>query len=356
MLDVEDATALLEEGQVSWKGVDWPPIFLFVIAWEVCYRISKTFCQQSDHPKIREQGASYGAAFVNALVCSIAGVYITGELLAYDDVRVRALVLDEPPYEAVTATVFLAVQSFVGWLLMDLFHILTHLPTLGGWDTVLHHAGFVALAVCGYGFRVCPFVVGWLLLGEVSSLFLEVRFFLINSGRGETRAMRLTNYAFASTFFLSRVVVLWLGLGDLLLNLRPLLLGAPYYAPGYGVNTICGFVAGGALLNAFWMVSIVKMATRPAGEHRKPKGACHAANELRAPGSSPRSMSKRAHDSPPLTPTHSVSDGSTSELPLFPQTPSQAEMGQLFHPSTEVMGRIGSQGALRPCDAVCHTV
>ena len=342
----------LDNASITWRGVDWPQIFLAVIAWELVYQVARRCSQHSDHPKIREQGASYGAALVNALVCSIAGVYITGELFASDDVRARALVLEEPPYQAVTAAVFFVTQSFVGWLTMDLYHVLAHFPALGGWDTVLHHTGFASLAVTGYGFRVCPYVVGWLLLGEVSSIFLEIRFFLINSGRGDTSLMRLTNFAFATLFFFSRVVVLWLGLADLLFNLRPLLLGAPYHAPAAGVNLICGFVAGGGLLNAFWMVKIVKMATRPGDRVSKPiKSASHAANELRPPHSSPRSGSKRAPDSPPFTPRASECHGSTSELPLFPQTPSQVDL-PLFQPSPDGMGRVSSKDALRLCEAV----
>ena len=64
MLDIDDA-------RITWRGVDWPQIFLFVFLWEMVYQISRRCCQQSDHPKIREQGASYGAALVNALVCSV---------------------------------------------------------------------------------------------------------------------------------------------------------------------------------------------------------------------------------------------------------------------------------------------
>lgn len=340
-----------ERAEISWRGVDWPPIFVYVMIWEGIYQISKKCCSLSDHPKIREMGASYATAFVNATFCSIAGLFIS-TVLGSADIPERALVIDEPPLDAVTSMVYTIVQSFVGWLIMDLFHVLTHFPSLGGWDTVLHHAGFIVLSLCGYGFRVLPFAVGWLLLGEISTLFLNLRFFMINSGLGETRAMKLTNYAFASTFFLTRVVVMWFGLADMLLHLRPFLLSENVEAPAAGVNTICGFIGGGALLNAFWMVKIVKMATRPVSENRKGKVGSPATIDVRAPTSPQRS--KGGLDSPPLTPTYSVSDGSTSELlSPFPPTPSQAELPPFYSPSAGSLGsRVGSQEALQPCDRV----
>lgn len=63
-------------------------------------------------------------------------------------------------------------------------------------------------------------------------------------------------------------VCLWAGLLDVLLHLRPALLAPPHDAPRWMVNTLCGFLIGGALLNAFWMVKIVRVATRRGPRRR----------------------------------------------------------------------------------------
>ena len=91
---------------------------------------------------------------------------------------------------------------------------------------------------------------------------LNVRWLLIQSGRGETHALRYTNVAFALTFFATRVVGYGAGLAHLwrvraaLLDqldesvvVRPLLfLVLALLVAGYG-------------LNLMWMRKIVKMAT-----------------------------------------------------------------------------------------------
>ena len=195
------------EDHVEWRGIDWQGIALFALWWEVVYQMWK--CAFSHGcgrwPKIGRMGASYATAFVNAVICSLAGAYIVSSLLHASN-RARSLMLTDDLHAATTRVVIVSLQSFLGWLLADLVHVATHYPALGGADTVLHHLGFILLALVGYGMRIGPFAIGWLLLGEVSSLFLNVRWFLINTGRGDSAALKATNYTFAATFFACRIV------------------------------------------------------------------------------------------------------------------------------------------------------
>ena len=147
---------------------------------------------------------------------------------------------------------------------------LTHFPALGGGDTVLHHCGFICLTFLGMGYQVYPFIVAWLLLGEVSSLPLNVRWYLITTGRGDTPAMDMANYSFGILFLIVRVAIYWSGLYELLVHLRPLLLAPPYNAPSLWMHIIMGFVSAGGLLNAFWVYKIFKMAAR-SGKKKKAK-------------------------------------------------------------------------------------
>ena len=101
---------------------------------------------------------------------------------------------------------------FLAFLLYDLVHVLREYPRLGSVDTIMHHLGFMVCAiVCGYN-RVFPWPFSWMAVGEVSTLPLNLRWFLINSGRGDTKLMKRTNRSFAFTFVVGRVVVFGLGL------------------------------------------------------------------------------------------------------------------------------------------------
>merc|ERR1719352_2273283 len=165
---------------------------------------------------------------------------------------------------------FVASSAFLGWLLSDLVHLLLFWPVLGGVDMLLHHATFACLTCLGVGYRMCPLVVGWLLLGELSSMPLNMRWILINTGRGDSRALARTNFAFAGSFFVVRVVVFWFSLAHALRVERPLLLSLG--APPWSVNTLCAFLSAGALLNAFWFARIVQIARRPTPSADKAHG------------------------------------------------------------------------------------
>jgi len=254
---------------VHWVSVDWLGILAFALGWEVIYQVGKWACAHycAQWPKLASLGSSYLAAFINACVCSVAGLWICISLLSADD-DARALIRDGDEYAMTTVAVLLAAHSFIGWLLMDIVHLITHFPDLGGTDMVIHHVCFILLACVGYGYRVLPLTGGWLLLGEVSSIFLQLRWYLINSGQGESPMLQWTNYAFAGCFFLFRVVVLWIGLFDLLLHLRPVLIAPPHNASAGAINALCVIVVACALLNLYWLFKIVRMATRPPRQLR----------------------------------------------------------------------------------------
>jgi len=161
---------------------------------------------------------------------------------------------------------------FLSWLLYDLAHVVTCYPRLGGMDTIAHHLGFIgASLVCG-SYRILPFPFAWLTTGELSSIALNIRWFLINSGRGDTAALQLAQVAFALLFFVTRVVLYGAGLAHLAWH-RHLLFarveGAPLAAvPLPLLVVVLLLLCGGYALNMLWMSKIVKMAR---GGRRAPK-------------------------------------------------------------------------------------
>lgn len=255
---------------IKWNGVDWPLILSFAVMYEMFYQCSKHVISRrfSEFPKVVTYGASYLAAFVNAAICSAAGIWVVVSLLHGNNESARLVV---QPGENATQVAFLTAKMFLGYLLYDVVHIVTHWPALGGFDMLLHHIGFATLATIGSGFRYCPFVVGWTLSGECSSLFLNYRWYLISTGRGNSRALSRTNALFAISFFLFRVAIFWAGVIHVLLSERPKLVAPPYSAPAWSANLLTSFLVGGAALNAFWFVKIVIMARRPVAQSESSK-------------------------------------------------------------------------------------
>mmetsp|Transcript_11540 Transcript_11540/g.36599 ORF Transcript_11540/g.36599 Transcript_11540/m.36599 type:complete len:178 (+) Transcript_11540:504-1037(+) len=152
---------------------------------------------------------------------------------------------------------------------MDLAHTAYHFPKLGGADALAHHAGFIALTALQMSYDLLPVAAAWLLLGELSTLPLNLRWFLLQHGLGESRALYCTNLAFALTFLLVRVAFFWGGVAQVLLRLRPLLLAPPCHAPRLAVDALCAAITAAGCLNGWWMYKIVGMARR-ATERRQP--------------------------------------------------------------------------------------
>ena len=120
-----------------------------------------------------------------------------------------------PELEAALDGIELTNHLFLSYLIYDLCHMVAAFPTLGGWDMMAHHTVFIICSgVCGT-LRVLGFPFAWLIVGELSTIWLGVRWFLIKTGRGAERSMELSNVAFAATFFATRIVAYAAGLLEL---------------------------------------------------------------------------------------------------------------------------------------------
>lgn len=243
-----------------------------VVAWEALYRLSSYMLRSrcaTEHDKLRRQGASYVVALVHAAIMASRGSYHVLRMLSAPTAVKLAIPSAASAWYAVACETETTNVLFLSWLLYDVLHVATAFPALGGVDTVAHHLGFISASLICSTHRILPFPFSWLLCGELSSIPLNVRWFLINSGRGDTAALRMANVAFASTFFASRVVVYGAGLAHLWavraelfgaldgLVERPLLL------------LVLGLLVAGYGLNLVWMRKIVSMALGGAGSGKK---------------------------------------------------------------------------------------
>ena len=270
-----------------------------VIVWELLFRRARWALQgaverdgflkaDANKEKLVRDGPSYIVAFVHA--CIVGGLGLThlfALVNAPAEVQLAIPWNRDHPWHVPAAMTERTNSIFLSWLLYDLGHVTLSYPHLGGIDTIAHHVGFIfASAVCG-AFRILPFPFAWLTVGELSSIALNVRWGLINTGRGDTSALRYAQTTFAVLFIATRIVLYGLGLYYLLeqqwklLLARqktpmespietPLLLAPVAHVPIWLLGTVCGLLVGGYGLNLVWLGKILHMATKP---HEKKAGA-----------------------------------------------------------------------------------
>ncbi|KAL7532311.1 hypothetical protein ACHAXR_004554 [Thalassiosira sp. AJA248-18] len=154
-----------------------------------------------------------------------------------------------------TNTVFLSYLSY------DLIHILLQYPKLGGVDTIIHHLLFASCSVINGTFGIMIFAFGWLVVGEGSTIFLNIRWFLLKSGRGESDIIGTINRLFAATFFLTRIGIYSVGVVHLFYYNLPELLSLPEKSgvPVPLLGMTCGCMLLGWALNILWGYKILGM-------------------------------------------------------------------------------------------------
>ena len=215
-------------------------------------------------PTFARDGNSYAVSFVHAFVVVWRGcqhlIDQYGAPLEYKFVQQPYGSSNE--WAAGAAAIEPTNTIFLAFLVYDVSHVLLEYPRLGSIDVIAHHVLFAAASyVCGSN-RVFPWPFAWLIIGELSTLPLNLRWVLIQSGRGDTRLMQWTNRAFAFTFFLGRVVVYGLGLLHLGASWHPHVEEACLRVPG--LRVVCALFVAGYGLNLVWFRRIVRVATRPS--------------------------------------------------------------------------------------------
>jgi hypothetical protein len=150
---------------------------------------------------------------------------------------------------------------FSAFLAFDLFHVLRLYPKLGGVDTVAHHLVFLTCSIINGGYQILPYPFSWLIIGELSTIFLNIRWALIKTGRGSAAIFQGVQYAFALTFFITRVVIYLYGVMELFQQREILFeIVSTGRVPGIFMGITLSFVGAGSLLNAVWFQKIAAMA------------------------------------------------------------------------------------------------
>lgn len=157
---------------------------------------------------------------------------------------------------------------FLSYLLYDLLHVIYQYPKLGGIDTILHHVLFAMCSVINGTYGIMPYPFGWLVVGEISTIFLNTRWFLLKSGREHSKFLNVTNRLFALAFFVTRNIVYTIGMIHLFwfswdeVQSLPEVSGVPRILSG--MTQGCMLLGWG--LNAVWGYKILNMVM---GEKKK---------------------------------------------------------------------------------------
>jgi len=253
-------------------------LLMYMATWEAIYQAARMviygiYTESSctgDWVAIRKrlinEGPSYFNAFLHAIVVTTLGIYTAYALLfAPTEIQMRI------PTETVSAPdlafrdAAVLTESinlvFLSWLCYDVIHLVLNFPTLGGADTLAHHFAFMGASVLCSVYRIFPFSFSWLVAMEISSPWLNVRWYLLTTGRKGSKWLDYTNQAFGYSFILARVLMYGVGLVHLWANHGLLLLGKQA-VPAAPIYVILTLVTAGYGLQLFWLKKILSMSKK----------------------------------------------------------------------------------------------
>ena len=190
---------------------------------------------------------------------------ILGSLNALILVGGTALCFSEWPYEPaaegwtgqdrIWSAVPTLASLFVGYLQWDLCWVIWHRRDYRDRTALVHHVVYICVThfvLSGVYFKR-PFA--WLSLTELSTPFLNARWFYAASGRRGGRGYLYSSVAFALTFLLTRVVGYTLGMIDLAVSY-------PVWRAVPGLHGAALGLFMGYALNLFWARGVVLACRR----------------------------------------------------------------------------------------------
>ena len=214
---------------------------------------------------LTKRGPSYVISFLHSIYVTFRGITHLYELWYasnLDKLYIPSIDLVDS-YRYAHLHVATTNTLFLSYLIYDLVHVIHQYPRLGGIDTVVHHTLFALCSVINGTYGLMAFQFGWLIIGEVSTIFLNVRWFLLKSGRGQGNSVLLdkVNGMFAVTFFISRIGVYTIGIIHLFWYSYDELISLPDVSgvPVSLLGMTCGSMLLGWALNILWGYKILAM-------------------------------------------------------------------------------------------------
>eukprot|EP00475_Leptophrys_vorax_P002046 TRINITY_DN11165_c0_g1_i1.p1 TRINITY_DN11165_c0_g1~~TRINITY_DN11165_c0_g1_i1.p1 ORF type:complete len:295 (+),score=60.86 TRINITY_DN11165_c0_g1_i1:38-886(+) len=230
------------------------------------------------HPKFSRQFAGYVVSTVHALITTYRGFSHMYALKSNPDTaRVPMALYSNAFYsyfvEDVRAGVVITNQMVLTYMAHDLVHSIARFPDLGGIDSILHHVIFLMASFTAGWNKIFCFPFSWLVVGELSTPFLNVRWFLRATGQKESAFGSINNLLFALTFFIARVLIFGSGILEMINDFDFVWNGI---VPQWGVRYVVINIFAAFLLNLFWFFKIaqgiVRLFTTPTkSQGDKPK-------------------------------------------------------------------------------------
>lgn len=149
----------------------------------------------------------------------------------------------------------LFASLFVGYLHWDLIWLVWHRREQNDMSAVIHHLLFISVThyvLSGTYFKK-PFA--WLSFTELSTPFLNIRWFYAASNMKEGRGYFLSSLLFASTFLLTRVLGYGLGMLDLTWSYGE-------WKSNRGLHFVAVGLGLGYALNLFWSTKVIQALQR----------------------------------------------------------------------------------------------
>ena len=224
---------------------------------------------------LTKRGPSYIISFLHSIYVTFRGINHLYELWYasnLDKLYIPSIDLIDS-YRYAHLHVATTNTLFLSYLIYDLVHIIHQYPKLGGVDTIVHHTLFALCSVINGTYGLMAFQFGWLIIGEVSTIFLNIRWFLLKSGRGNSVLLDKVNGMFAITFFISRIGVYTIGIIHLFWYSYDELISLPDVSgvPVLLLSMTCGSMLLGWALNILWGYKILAMVGRGSSSNSKSK-------------------------------------------------------------------------------------
>lgn len=196
-------------------------------------------------PHVEAEWRSRVVGFIHAVVLAIGSLLSFSEWPYYPDNDGWAVTNPDVYYYPE-----LFASIFVGYLQYDMIWLLKHRKENFDAATFVHHILYIAIShyVLWGRFFIIPFA--WLSFGELSTLFLHLRWFLVVLDRKQSKLYSLFSKLFAVTFLFTRVFCFGLGLLNMWLH-RGVWLQLPY-----GLHAVTVGIHLGYALNLFWGMKV----------------------------------------------------------------------------------------------------
>ena len=110
-------------------------------------------------------------------------------------------------------------------------------------------------------YQMLIYTFNWFMIGELSTVFLNVRWILIKAGQGQTTTFKIIQNLFALSFFITRIIIYTRGVYEWWIGKRPILtdIVSQGHVPALPMLSIACSILFGWLLNLFWFYKILMM-------------------------------------------------------------------------------------------------